>query len=178
MIFETDRLVINPWTLADAPAALRMYGDAEVMRYLGRNGAGAVIGSLEEMEGRLEKAIAKFAAHDRGHIYAAISLQATDEIIGTILLKSLELSSGEIAEDEIEIGWHLARDFWGQGFGTEAGRGVMKHGLDQLGIGELHAIAYPENLASIRIMQKIGMEYQGMTDRYYGVTTEHYLAVR
>jgi [ribosomal protein S5]-alanine N-acetyltransferase len=178
MIFETERLAVNPWTLADALAALRMYGDPEVMRYLGRNGAGAVIGSLEEMEGRLEKAIAKYGANDRGHIYAAVSLKSTDEIIGTVLLKSLELSSGEVAEDEIEIGWHLARDFWGRGYGTEVGRGVMQYGQDQLGLTELHAIAYPENLASIRIMQKIGMEYQGMTDRYYGVTTEHYLARR
>ncbi|MBC8065326.1 MAG: GNAT family N-acetyltransferase, partial [Chlorobia bacterium] len=87
-------------------------------------------------------------------------------------------SSGEMATGEIEIGWHLARDSWGQGFGTECGLGVMKYGFERLGVDQLHAIAYPENKASLRIMQKIGMEYRGSTDRYYGVTAEHYVADR
>lgn len=174
MIFETERLAVQPWTLDDAPSALRMYGDVEVMRYLGRNGAGAVIDSLDEMRERLGKAIEKYSASDKGYIYAAVVLKEPQEIVGTALLKPLELSSGESAPDEIEIGWHLARDYWGKGIGTELGRGVKEYGFAQ-GFPELHAIAYPENTASLRIMQKIGMEYQGTTDRYYGVTAEHYL---
>ena len=97
------------------------------------------------------------------------------QVVRLALLKPLELSDGSIAENEIEIGWHLAREYWGLGYGTEIGRALVEYGLNGLGIPELHAIAYPENVASIRIMQKIGMEYQGVTDRYYGVVAEHYL---
>lgn len=174
MIFETDRLLARPWTLEDAPYALKMYGDVEVMRYLGRNGAGAVIGSEEEMRERLGKAIDKWSNSPHGYIYAALVLKETGDPVGTSLLKPLELSSGELASDEIEIGWHLRQDQWGKGLGTEAGQGVLAYGLG-LGLKELHAIAYQENKASLRIMRKIGMTYQGMTDRYYGVTAEHYL---
>lgn len=177
MIFETERLIARPWTLDDAEYALRMYGDPEVMRYLGRNGAGAVIGSVEEMRERLGKAIEKYGSSSQGYIYAALELKSSGEPIGTALLKPLELSSGEMAMDEIEIGWHLARDYWGQGLGTECGFGVMSYGFS-LGLKELHAIAYPENKASLKIMQKIGMSYVGPTDRYYGVKAEHYLARR
>jgi RimJ/RimL family protein N-acetyltransferase len=98
----------------------------------------------------------------------------TDEIVGTGLLKPLDLSNGERAE-EIEIGWHLAKKNWGQGYGTEIGHGLVEHGFKQMRLPELHAIAYPENKASLRIMQKLGMEYQGRTDRYYSVTVDHYL---
>ena len=177
MIFETDRLIARPWTLDDADAALKMYGDPEVMRYLGRNGAGATIASIKEMRERLGKAIDKYSATDDGFIYAAIVLKHSREPIGTALLKPLELASGESA-DEIEIGWHLARDFWGKGLGTECAFGVMRYGFDRLAVEELHAIAYPENKSSLRIMQKIGMTYQGSTDRFYGVTAEHYVISR
>jgi [ribosomal protein S5]-alanine N-acetyltransferase len=177
MIFETERLLARPWTLDDAPYALQMYGDVEVMRYLGRNGAGAVIGSLDEMRDRLGKSIAKWGNSPEGYIYAALVSKESGEPVGTSLLKPLELSSGEMSPDEIEIGWHLRRDQWGKGLGTESGRGVMDYGFG-LGLKELHAIAYPENEASLRIMRRIGMEYQGPTDRYYGVTAEHYLAKR
>ncbi len=173
MIYETERLIARPWTLDDAEYALRLYGDPEVMRYLGRNGAGATIGSVDEMRERLGKAVDKYGNSPEGYIYAALVLKSSGEPIGTSLLKPLELSSGEAAE-EIEIGWHLARDYWGQGLGTECGFGVMKYGFS-LGLKELHAIAYPENKASLKIMQKIGMRYLGSTDRFYGVTAEHYL---
>jgi [ribosomal protein S5]-alanine N-acetyltransferase len=178
MIFETERLQARPWTLedSDVQAALRMYGDVEVMRYLGRNGAGAVIQSADEMRERLGKAIAKYALDPAkpGFLYSALVPKGSEEPIGTILLKPLELTSGEAAPDEIEIGWHLAREYWGQGYGTEAGRAVMEYGFNQLNLPELHAIAYPENKASLKIMRKLGMNYQGSTDRYYGVTAEHY----
>jgi len=171
VIFETERLIAKPWTLQDVPHAFRMYGDPEVMRYLGQNGAASTINSLEEMEERLAKSIAKY--EQSPYIYAAMHHKPSGEVVGTGLLKPLELSIGGPAE-EIEIGWHLAKDYWGQGLGTEIGLALLQHGFGTLELKELHAIAYPQNAASLRIMQKIGMEFQGSTDRYYGVTAEHY----
>jgi ribosomal-protein-alanine N-acetyltransferase len=175
MFFDTARLKVRPWTLEDTPAALAMYGDPEVMRYLGRDGAGATIESEEEMRVRLARAIERYGDSETGYIYGAVESLSEGAVIGTALLKPLELSDGSLAEDEIEIGWHLAKAYWRQGFGTEIGVGLIKHGLRKLGLSELHAIAYPANVASIRIMQKIGMEYMGSTNRYYGVVAEHYL---
>jgi RimJ/RimL family protein N-acetyltransferase len=177
MYFETERLIARPWTLHDVDAAYQMYGDPEVMRFLGRNGVADVVSSTEEMREKLAKAIGKYA-NQSSFVYAALELKPAPKPIGTILLKPLELSSGGPASDEIEIGWHLARSHWQKGLGTEAARAIMQYGFAHLPVSELHAIAYPENLASIRIMQKLGMKHQGSTDRYYGVTTEHYLIER
>lgn len=175
VIFKTPRLIIRPWTLEDAGAALRMYGDREVMRYLGRDRPGVVIESLEEMRERLGRAIERYLNSPKGYVYAAVALRESGEVIGTALLKSLELSNGSASEDEIEIGWHFARAHWGKGFGTELGAALVKHGFGRLGLTELHAVAYHENVASLRIMQKIGMTHLESTDRYYGVTLEHYV---
>jgi len=175
MFFDTARLKVRPWTLEDTPAALAMYGDPEVMRYLGRDGAGATIESEEEMRLRLARAIERYGNSEKGYIYGAVESKIEGAVIGTALLKPLELSDGSIAEDEIEIGWHLAKAYWRQGFGTEIGVGLIEYGLRKLDLPELHAIAYPANAASIRIMQKIGMEHLRSTDRYYGVIVEHYL---
>ena len=177
MIFETDRLAVRPWTLDDVEAALEMYGDVEVMRYLGRDGPGATIGSVEEMRDRLERAIAKYPPNQK-YIYAAVVFRESGQVIGTALLKPLELSDGKSSLEEIEIGWHLRRSCWGLGFGTEIGLALIRHGFDVLELPALHAIAYPENVASLRIMQKIGMRHLGSTDRYYGVVAEHYLIER
>ena len=177
MEIETERTLIRPWTLEDVGAAFEMYGDAEVMRYLGRDGPGATVGSIEEMRERLGKAVAKFPP-ESGFLYSAVVSKAEGAVVGTALLKPLDLSDGTCSPDEIEIGWHLNRNHWGKGLGTEMARALVQHGFDALGLPVLHAIAYLENTASIRIMQKIGMTYRGTTDRYYGVTAEHYLIKR
>lgn len=177
MGIETERTRIRPWTLDDVEAAYAIYGDAEVMRYLGRDGPGATVGSLEEMQERLSRAIAKFPP-ESGFLYSAVESKAEGAVVGTALLKPLELSDGTSSVDEVEIGWHLNRIHWGKGLGTEMARALVRHGFDDLGLPELHAIAYLQNSASIRIMQKIGMTYLGTTHRYYGVTAEHYLIKR
>lgn len=177
MFFETDRLIARPWTLGDVESALQMYGDPQVMRFLGRNGSADVVQSIQDMEERLAKVIAKYSGQSQ-YVHAALELKPDPKPIGTILLKPLELSTGEPAIEEIEIGWHLVRSQWNKGLGTEAARAVMHHGFETLPVSELHAIAYPENHASIRIMQKLGMKRRGLTDRYYGVTAEHYVIAR
>jgi ribosomal-protein-alanine N-acetyltransferase len=56
-----------------------------------------------------------------------------------------------------EIGWWLARRWWGQGLATEAARSALHHAFEQAGLQRIISIARPENMASTRIMEKIGM---------------------
>ena len=65
--------------------------------------------------------------------------------------------------EEIEIGWRLAPEYWRQGFGTEAARAVLEYGLNDLGFHSLVSVAQTENIASIKIMQRIGMTYRETT---------------
>jgi ribosomal-protein-alanine N-acetyltransferase len=62
--------------------------------------------------------------------------------------------------DEIEIGWWLARAWWGCGLATEAARVAMRDAFDRVGIERIVAIAQPANTASIHIMEKLGMRFE------------------
>jgi RimJ/RimL family protein N-acetyltransferase len=67
---------------------------------------------------------------------------------------------GRCAAGDTEIGFRLARPFWGRGFATEAARAVRDHAFDTLALPRLIAIIDPGNLASIRVAEKIGMRYE------------------
>jgi RimJ/RimL family protein N-acetyltransferase len=175
MIFETDRLIVRPWTLDDVEASFQMYGDPEVMRYLGRFGAAEVVKSVDEQRERLAKMIERYATIPelQGWVAGAIELKSTGEIVGTSLLKPLP-DGNDVITNEIEVGWHLARAHWGKGYATESGAGAIRYGFEVKGLDVINAVVYTENLASRRVMDRLGMMHQGQTDRYYGITVEHY----
>lgn len=81
-----------------------------------------------------------------------------DAFLGWVLL---------IPEDargpEVEIGWRLPVAARGRGYATEAARAVLAHGLDTLGLARIVADIRPENAASIRVAEKIGMRAAGPT---------------
>ena len=158
-----SRLTFRPWNPElDAEAAFRIYSDPEVIRYLGRSPT--VTASAEEQRERLQKIVDSMAL--RGDNTGVWAPCFEVEPIGSALYKELPDGEGGLTGD-YEIGWHLRQDMWGKGFGTEIGQAMLDRAL--LDVDRVLAIAYPENLASLRIMEKIGMKPIGLTDRYYGV---------
>jgi len=65
---------------------------------------------------------------------------------------------------EIEVGWWLARAWWGRGLATEAARVALRDGFERVGLQRIVAIAQPANTASIGIMRKLGMRFEQMTE--------------
>ncbi len=65
--------------------------------------------------------------------------------------------------EEIEIGWWLARRWWGHGLATEAARVALRDGFERAGFERIVAIAQPANTASIGIMRKLGMHFERIT---------------
>jgi ribosomal-protein-alanine N-acetyltransferase len=61
---------------------------------------------------------------------------------------------------DVEIGWRLRPEYWGRGLATEAARAVMDYGFHTWGFPRLISVAQPANLASIRVMEKLGMTYE------------------
>ena len=94
--------------------------------------------------------------------------KATDELVGTVLLKPLPDS------DKIEVGWHVARDCWGRGYATEAGRAALMHGFDNLGLDTIYAIVDPENTPSIRVTERLGMRHLGRTSDFHNQSLEFF----
>jgi ribosomal-protein-alanine N-acetyltransferase len=65
------------------------------------------------------------------------------------------------------LAYAFGKPNWGQGFATEAARAALRYGFEALKLENIIAVAYPENQPSQRVMQKIGMQHQGITDKYY-----------
>jgi len=118
------------------------------------------------MRTSLGATIARNAEHPPYGLWA-LELRDTGSVIGAVLLVPLPGGDGQV-----EIGWHLNPDYWGRGYATEAGRGVVGLAFGARGLAEVLAVVYPDNAKSIAVCRRLGMTHLGQTDRYYGVTLE------
>ena len=91
--------------------------------------------------------------------------------MGTVLLVPL----GGGTAGEVEVGWHLHPDHWGNGYATEAASGAIARGL-AAGLPEVLAVVRPENAASQAVCRRLGMQARGLSERYYGTALEVFSA--
>jgi RimJ/RimL family protein N-acetyltransferase len=153
---ETARLRIRALEESDADGAHRVYGDPEVMRYVGADGTTrtreqSAAGVARMMEGQAQN----------GFSLWAVELLETGEMIGVCGVVHVDG-----AGSDVELVYEFQRSAWGQGYATEAGRACLDVALGPLGLTRVVALAYPENAQSIRIMQKLGMRDAGTVDAY------------
>ncbi|MGO4536468.1 GNAT family N-acetyltransferase [Leifsonia sp. 2MCAF36] len=169
----TDRLDLRPWSLADADFAFDLYSRWEVQRYVGRtprvmtDRADAL--ALVQRLGGFEHPV---------HGFWVVVPREAERPVGTILLKSIPASgTTEPLEPsgDTEIGWHFHPDAWGNGYATEAASAVLERAFGA-GLPKVVAVTRTDNTASQRVCERIGMRYEGLTDRYYN--TECDLFVR
>jgi [ribosomal protein S5]-alanine N-acetyltransferase len=155
-IFETERLRIRPWTVSDSDlaAALEIYGDPEVLRYMGGGPGDADLVQARARIERYLKASEPRPGFLSGFGLWAIEVKATGAVIGSVELVPLD------GGPEIEVGYHLARRYWGQGYATEAARGAVRYGFETIGLTRIVGVIYPENQASRNVLEKCGMVYQ------------------
>ena len=110
-------------------------------------------------EPQMERIRGEFPTEGFG-LYAVERL-SDNELLGFVGLHRVTCS-GELA-GQIEIGWRLRRDAWGQGYTTEAARACIAHAA-KLGIPELISFTYVGNRRSLNVMKRLGMEYAGEFD--------------
>ena len=160
---ETKRLVIRSFATQDAPALHeRVFGDAETMRFIPR-------GASPSVE-RTRAAIERFMSHERQHGFGlwAVELKETGELIGDCGLFLVEGRG-----PEVEVAYHFGKEWWGQGYATEAASACLTYGFKECGLREIIAICFPEHVASRRVMEKSGMTYRGPA-RYYDIDLVKY----
>lgn len=152
---ETDRLWLCPWEPADVAAARPIFGDPEVMRYIN--------GGVPCSDDQIRESIFRQQNHfrSRGFCLWKLLLKSDARLIGDCGLQPLELDG----VSEVEIGWRLAKDQWGQGFATEAAHAALQHAVEYAHLERVIAIAMPENRASLCIMEKLGMNYERATQK-------------
>ncbi len=176
-IFSTERLWARRWCPAqDSEAALRIYGDPDVVRYIGNS----LVVDVEDQRARLQRALDRWDFSSGRYGSWAVLEKASGELVGAALLKPLPVSNSQLAvlSDDVEIGWHVAKRHWGRGIATEMGRALLRRGFESLDLDELHAVVQSANIASQRIAEKIGMRHTGLTQRYYDMDLEHFALAR
>jgi len=173
MIFSTERLWARQWRPEeDAEAAFRIYGDPEVVRYIGNH----LVADVQDQRAWLQRVLDRWYSNGSRYGSWAVFEKTSGELVGTALLKPLPLSGSQSTapSEDVEVGWHVARRHWGRGIATEMGRALLTRGFESLDLAVLHAVVEPPNLASQRVAQRIGMRHTGRTKRYYDRDLEHF----
>ncbi len=142
---QTERLILRDLTVDDAPALAKILGDAEVMRH-------SVSGVLSEQATGEFIDWCRHSYRQNGFGPWAVVEKSSSTLAGFCGLNAERVDDA----DEIEIGYRLAPRFWGKGLGTEAARGALTHGFAKLRIESLIAIVEPANVASVKVIQKLG----------------------
>jgi len=172
IILETKRLILRRFAYSDENAITAVFGDLEVMRF------GDGVQSGEWMREWLRSCIEDYY-DKRGYGPWAVIEKFTQRLIGYCGLFYFPDVNGQL---EIEVGYRLARDSWSQGYATEAVQAVRDFAFTSLGMIRLIASIDPENVASLRVAEKAGMEYEAdvmlegdtFPDRVYSITKVDY----
>jgi RimJ/RimL family protein N-acetyltransferase len=152
--FETSRLLLRPRSMADFAACLAMDREPEVTKY--------IQGPWNDPE-KHERFLIDRMERDWGPglgYWSIFAKHSPDQLIGWILLIPYEAVG-----PEIDIGWRLSRAAWGRGFASEAAQPVVEHAFRTVGLARVVADIDPRNVASIKVAEKIGMQFAG--DRKY-----------
>lgn len=157
----TQRLIARPWTLdePDLAAAYDLYSRPEVAAWIGA--------PMEAAEIKIR--IGRWSQPTDDPTYGVWAVEETgrpDRPIGSVLLRPLPPG-----EEDVEVGWHLHPSVWGRGYATEIGRAAAQRAFDT-GIDEVFAIVRPGNERSSKVARRLGMEYVGRTDKYWGLHAE------
>ena len=149
-VVETERLLLRPLSVLDAEAMQRVFGDPEVMRF------GPGVRTPAWVEGWLCDCLESYAT--RGFGLLALVEKRSGEVIGYCGLSHCPDVAGR---PEIEIGYRLARPFWGRGYATEGVRAIRDHAFGVLDLPRVIALIDPQNTASIRVAEKAGLRLEG-----------------
>jgi RimJ/RimL family protein N-acetyltransferase len=152
---ETERLILRRWRDEDLDALAAMNADPEVMRYIG-DGHAQDRAETAEIFPRMR---ARWDEYGFGRW--AVELKEDGAVIGFAGL-SFPLSFPDLATIP-EIGWRLARPYWGKGYATEAAAASRDDFFRSFAYDQIISLAYAGNTASTHVMDKIGFRRDGET---------------
>lgn len=153
MILETEHLILRPFRDADTDAYAAMGADPEVMEFLSADG-----GLLSRADAWRQMSM--FLGHWalRGFGTWAVEEKASGEFVGRIGLHYPE------GWPDRELGWTIARKFWGKGYATEGARASMDHAFVALGWTHLVSLIHPSNHRSARVAERLGQRLFGKAE--------------
>lgn len=145
---ETERLIIRNWEERDRDLFYEINSDEEVMAFF------AFRRTRELADAFLDALRTGIETDEIG--FTAVEIRETGETIGFVGLHADNVVPG-LPAGTVEIGWRLARRYWGKGYASEAARELLRFGFEDLGLGQIVSFAVRDNHRSIAVMRRIGM---------------------
>jgi [ribosomal protein S5]-alanine N-acetyltransferase len=154
-VLTTDRLILRPWQLEDIATFAALSNDPEIADHTLSSVCPQPDGWAQT---RVERMIASFT--ERKNFSFAVMRKDTAEVIADCGI------SFDERHKRGEMGYWCGAAYRGHGFMTESARAVMQFGFEQLGLHRVQASHFPRNPASARILEKIGMQREGLLRGY------------
>jgi len=147
----TSRLVLRVFEVTDLEDLYALDSDPEVMRYI----TAGIPASYAEIRDHVLPRLIASTRDDPNYGYWAAIEQRSGAFLGWFHFRPAR----DLPAD-IELGYRLCRSAWGQGYATEGARALVVRGLHELGLTRVIATAMAANRASIRVMEKAGLQYE------------------
>jgi RimJ/RimL family protein N-acetyltransferase len=151
MELATTRLVLREFSASDYDTVHAYAGDPGVTRFMdwGPNSPEDTVAFLAQV-GREATAV------PRRSYTLAVVIRADDQLVGAV-----HLAQTSTEHRRGELGYVLAPSHWRRGYATEAATAILRFGFEELGLHRITATCDPDNVASARVLEKIGMQYEG-----------------
>lgn len=166
---ETERLILREMVQEDLEGFFAMDSDPQVHRYLGNK----PVKDRGEIRAVIEHVRNQYKQYGIGRW--TMILKETNAFVGWTGLKFVtEATNGHI--NYYDLGYRLSRNYWGQGYASEAAKASLHYGLEELKLNEIFAAAHIDNTGSNKILQKLGFRfietflYEGEVDNWYQLT--------
>ncbi|MDZ4711381.1 MAG: GNAT family N-acetyltransferase [bacterium] len=165
-IIETERIYLRKFTEDDIEEVSVIYSDEDVMRYIGIGGR-----ADKKQTGLMLESFIKSYEENAFGLLAVIE-KGSDEIIG-------HCGFSKLKSGDVEIAYLFSKKCWGKGMATEAAEATLRYGFSHLKLAKIVVLAYPQNLPSINVIQKIGLkpendrEFFGINFRYFSLDNSH-----
>ena len=172
LTLQTERLVLRMLREEDFGQYAAMMADPEVTRYLGDGRP------LSRADAWRQMAMLLGHWRLRGYGHWAVEERATARLAGRVGFFNPEGWPG------FELGWTLAREFWGRGYATEAARRALEYGFCEMGREHVISLLHPHNFPSVKVAERLGerhersVEFYGAEALVYGISRADWLAAR
>ncbi|MBN1211625.1 MAG: GNAT family N-acetyltransferase [candidate division Zixibacteria bacterium] len=149
-ILKTERLNLRPFKLDDAPVVAILAGEREIAFNTLHIPHPYEVGMAENWIGTHRE------LYQKGEqLVFAIERKSDRKLLGAVGLALNQKNS------RAELGYWVGKPYWGQGYCTEAVEEVLRYGFEELELNRIHASHFSRNVASAKVMEKIGMKYEG-----------------
>ena len=149
-IIETERLILSPLTTADAAFMLELMNEPAFIEYVADRGLRTEADAAHYLAEKILPSYQRF-----GFGFYRVTLKATQSAVGIC-----GLVKRETLEDP-DIGFSILQRFCRKGYAYEAAAAVMEYGRNDLGLIRICGVTAPGNQASIRLLEKLGLKFQG-----------------